>query len=134
MIALHWSHARPLSGSRIAVAPDGLVGYIPLRNERARPASGAAPVPVLITADHCHGPDNKDRTRGRRLPASCLASSGAQRCAEHRYDESRRFLPQLPVAMVSRGGRRQGGGDGGCRGPRNRLWHGLCRMEGEAPD
>ena len=58
--------------------------------------------------DDRHGRTNPHRTGSRRLPPSGRASARAHRCAEHRPDESRRLLPQLPGRLVSRGGGREG--------------------------
>ena len=46
------------------------------------------------------------RARSRRLPPARRASARAHRRAEHRPDEPRRLLPQLPVQLVSGGGGR----------------------------
>ena len=48
-----------------------------------------------------------DRVRGRSLPPPRAASARAHRRAEHRPDEPRRLLPQLPVQLVSGGGGRE---------------------------
>ena len=48
------------------------------------------------------------RIRGRGVPPAGRASARAHRRAEHRPDEPRRLLPQLPVELVSRRG--EGGG------------------------
>ncbi len=47
--------------------------------------------------------EQKTRFRSRRLPPAGRASARTQRRAEHRPDEPRRLLPQLPVQLVSRG-------------------------------
>src|SRR3954451_20795352 len=58
-----------------------------------------------------HGRQDPYRARGRRLPAPGRASAHAHRRAEHRYDESRWILPQLPVELDEGRGRRQGRAD-----------------------
>src|SRR4051812_7016768 len=83
---------------------------------------------------HGHGRQNPDRTGSRRVPPAGRASAHAYRRAEHRLDESRGLLPQLPVELDEGCGGRQGRAADERREPRGGLRHAVRGVEGEAPD
>ena len=69
-------------------------GWFPARPER--PSSCAGDQGRLAHADDQPRRADPHRARGRRLPRLVAASARAHRRAEHRPDEPRRLLPQLP--------------------------------------
>ena len=84
--------------------------------------------------EELHGRQDPHRTGGRDLPPPGGASAGTQGRAEHRPHESRRFLPQLPLELVSGRGRGARHRPARSRGPRDRLRHALRGLEGEVPE
>src|SRR6185437_7367718 len=126
--------ARP--GKSAFIPGNGLFSARPRRfSARFVPRPGrwklSRPRPTIGIRRFSHGPEHPDRARSRRVPQAGRASARAHRRAEYRPDESCRFLPQLPVALVSRGG--GGAQDSAQRSRRaeNRLRHAVRRMEGE---
>src|SRR5918999_374655 len=73
------------------------------------------------------------RAGSRRFQASCSAFAGKNRRTEHRPDGAGRVLPQLPVALVPRGGRGAGDRAAGAAGARDRLRNDLRGMEDALP-
>src|ERR1043165_184036 len=84
--------------------------------------------------DTYHGRQDPNRTGSRGVPPAGRAPAFAHRRAEHRPDESRRLLPQLPVELDEGCGRRQGRGAEQGREARARVRHAVRRMEGEVPE
>src|SRR6185437_3882429 len=81
-----------------------------------------------------HGRQDPHRARSRDLPPPRRASARAYRRAEHRPDEPRRLLPQLPVEMVPLRSRRARHRSPRSPGARDRLRHAVRGMEGEIPE
>src|SRR5262245_5932301 len=97
--------------------------YVPCEHARA-------------SAEIRHAPRRQDphRARGGRVSAPGRASAQPHRRAEHRHDESRRLLPQLPVQLDEGRGRRQGRADEQGSKPRGDLRHAVRGMEGQVPE
>src|SRR5579872_171433 len=76
---------------------------------------------------------NQNGTRGSGLSEASSASARAYRCAEYRFDESGRVLPQLLVQLVQGRSRREGRCDEQGREPRGHLRHALRDLEGRFP-
>src|SRR5574337_937474 len=53
-----------------------------------------------VRTGRCHERNEATRSRGRGVPSPAYAPERAHRRTEHRPDESRRLLSQLPVEVV----------------------------------
>ena len=134
------AHARTIL-ARGTSAHWQIAAFAEARKGGASEAEALAAVVAMLARESlaglaAHDPAREecDRARGRRLPPPGAASARAHRRAEHRPHEPGRLLPQLPLALVSRGG---GGARAGLerrQGARARLRHALRRVEGEAPE
>src|SRR3954452_1945953 len=126
------SRRRREADRRLPLARMAVLTY--LRAILAVPATGRTALMARRRPDERYRPENPDRTGSGGSAPPDGAPARPNRRAEHRPDESRRLLPQLPLELAQGGGGRarlaphQGGE------PDARLWDALRRVEGSLSD